>query len=277
LQLAPFGGSAWQVSWQTRKGLLYQIEFSPDLATWFPAGAPVEGTGWIVIRGLDSGPVQLFYRLSCQDASLIDSDGDNVSAPEEGVVGTWDNMEISDPASGVNDIFKAVAIVLAAVAPPPGPQFCILEPAAAVTGLPHTQITEIPQGEALIKGGYFSMPPITDPENWDRVPAAGGWRPFTGTHLELQKGDGASQPWYGQWCELDAHWQNADREDHSGQIAHGIRQTIPEVPCGRTFVLFFDCCRRHEGADTVKVSANTGAPRPRPPFSTTPPPADGSA
>jgi hypothetical protein len=261
LQLAPFGGGEWQASWQTRKGLRYQLEFSPDLVTWLPAGSSVVGTGGIVKRGVDPGvDARIFYRLSCPDASVIDGDDDQVSAPEEGIAGTSDNMEMSDPASGVNDIFKAAAIVLAAVAPPPGPQFCTLEPGTAITGLPHTEITEIPPDQAMVKGGYFSAPAITDPENWDRVPAAGGWRPFAGSHLELQKGDGTSQPWYGQWCELDAHWQNADREDHSGPIAHGIRQTIPEVPCGRTLILFFDCCRRYAGADTVKVSANTGFP-----------------
>ena len=266
LQLAPFGGGAWQASWQTRQGLQYQLEFSPDLVTWLPAGASVVGTGGIVNRGLDEeGAARIFYRLSCPDASVIDGDDDGVSRPEEGIAGTWDNMERSDPASGMNDIFKAVAIVLAAVAPQAG-QDPPVEVGTVVTGLPHTQITEIPQGEALIKGGYFSMPPITDPENWDRFPGAGGydsfvgWKPYVGNNLELQKGAGEQQAWWGQWCELVAHWQNAARNDHSGDIAHGITQTISNAPAGRWMLLIFDCCRRYEGADTVKVTARIGSP-----------------
>jgi hypothetical protein len=262
LHLAPFGGSAWQASWQTRQGLRYQLEVSPDLVTWLPAGSSVVGTGGIVNRGVDPGAAaRIFYRLSCPDASVIDGDDDDdqVSAPEEGIAGTWDTMEMSDPASGINDIFKAVAIVLAAVAPQ-ADQDPPVEVGKVERGLAHEAITEIPQSEALIKDGYFTMPPILDPENWYRFSSVGRWKPLSGAHLELQKGDGVQQPWYKQWCELDAHWQNQDRNDHFGPIAHGIEQTIPTVPCGRQLFLFFDYCRRYDGPDTVTITAQSGDP-----------------
>jgi hypothetical protein len=267
LQLAPFGGGAWQASWPTRKGLRYQLEFSPDLVSWLPAGSQVVGTGAVVARGLDPGVARIFYRLSCPDASIIDGDYDNVSAPEEGVLETSDATAVSDPASGLDDYFKGATFVTTTVSPEPGGGWPTLEVGTAITQQPHAQLDEYPQDLSLIKGSYFSQPFITDPENWDRFPGSGGydsfvgWKPYVGNNLELQKGDGEQQAWWGQWCELDAHWQNADRNDHSGDIAHGITQTIWNAPAGRWMLLIFDCCRRYEGADTVNITARLASPR----------------
>ncbi|MEM9480277.1 MAG: DUF1800 family protein [Verrucomicrobiota bacterium] len=91
------------VGWSTISGKRYQVLVSSDMATWTPAGPPLEGVSGPVSTLVEFGsssPGRLFCQVTVSD---YDADFDGLSAYEEGLLGFSDTNPNSNTQGANGD------------------------------------------------------------------------------------------------------------------------------------------------------------------------------